>query len=46
MGADELFAEYEAANGQLAKTNYYLDKYARQSLTGELLAINLQPRTP
>lgn len=39
LGADELYAEYEAVSGQLAKTNYYLDKYARQSLTGELLAI-------
>lgn len=39
LGIDELYAEYEAVSGQLAKTNFYLDKYARQSLTGEILAL-------
>lgn len=39
LGTDELYAEYEAISGQLAKTNYYLDKYARQSLTGEVMII-------
>lgn len=34
-----MYAEYEAISGQLAKTNYYLDKYARQSLTGEVMII-------
>lgn len=39
LGVDELYAEYEAVSGQLAKMNFYLDKYARQSLTGEILAL-------
>ena len=39
LGTDELYAEYEAISSQLAKTNYYLDKYARQSLTGEVMII-------
>lgn len=39
LGTDELYAEYEATSSQLAKTNYYLDKYARQSLTGEVMII-------
>ena len=39
LGVDELYAEYEAMSNQLAKTNYYLDKYARQSLTGEVMII-------
>lgn len=39
LGADNLYADYEAMSMQLAKTNYYLDKYSRQALTGDILII-------
>jgi hypothetical protein len=39
LGYDKLAAEYEATSMQLAKTNYYLDKYARQALSGDILII-------
>ena len=39
LGDDNLYSEYEAMSMQLAKTNYYLDKYSRQALTGDVLII-------
>ena len=39
LGADKLYTDYEAISMQLAKTNYYLDKYSRQALTGDVLII-------
>lgn len=39
LGADNLYSEYETTSMQLAKTNYYLDKYASQALAGDLLII-------
>lgn len=39
IGHDKLYDDYQILSQQLAKTNRCIDKYARQSLTGELLMI-------
>ena len=39
LGYDDLYSEYETISMQLAKTNYYLDKYSRQALAGDVMII-------